>query len=147
VAAYLASNDPSYLAALILYAAPAIYLPSKEVKIRNKVAKWYRGIMGSRASDVFKSKELLDAEKKGLGKIFRKAVTFDQTDRLNKISVPTYIIWGDRDTESSLEVGRKMSKLIDGSELKVIKGEGHNMYLSNPVLFYGTIKQILEHIK
>jgi pimeloyl-ACP methyl ester carboxylesterase len=133
--------------ALILYAAPAIYLPSKGVKVKSKVAKWYRRIVGSRAGDMFKSKELLDADERGLGKIFRRAVTFDQTERLSSISVPTYIIWGDKDAESSIEVGRKMHELIDGSELKVIKGEGHNMYLSNPVLFYGTIKQILEHIK
>jgi pimeloyl-ACP methyl ester carboxylesterase len=44
---------------------------------------------------------------------------------LNKISVPTLIIWGAEDALIPLEAGRKMNSLIKGSKLVIIERCGH----------------------
>jgi pimeloyl-ACP methyl ester carboxylesterase len=44
---------------------------------------------------------------------------------LNKISVPTLLIWGAEDALISIEAGRKMNSLINGSKLVIIERCGH----------------------
>jgi pimeloyl-ACP methyl ester carboxylesterase len=46
-------------------------------------------------------------------------------NELNKIGVPTILIWGKKDEIIPVEAGRKMQKLIKGSELVEFERCGH----------------------
>jgi pimeloyl-ACP methyl ester carboxylesterase len=46
-------------------------------------------------------------------------------DAYRALTVPTLIIWGDKDTTTPLAQGKRLSQLISGSELAVMAGVGH----------------------
>jgi pimeloyl-ACP methyl ester carboxylesterase len=56
---------------------------------------------------------------------FLKVIGEDLSAAAAKISVPTLLIWGDRDTETPLMDGERLHKMIVGSELKVIPDTDH----------------------
>lgn len=62
---------------------------------------------------------------------------------LPKISVPTLLIWGERDMDTPLEDGKKMKKLINDSGLVIIKGAGHYSFLDSPYVFEQILKSYL----
>jgi pimeloyl-ACP methyl ester carboxylesterase len=46
-------------------------------------------------------------------------------DAYRALTLPALIIWGDKDTTTPLEQGRRLSQLISGSDLAVMAGVGH----------------------
>jgi pimeloyl-ACP methyl ester carboxylesterase len=64
-------------------------------------------------------------------KILKNIVNYHLKSRLKKITVPTHIIWGDRDREISY-TGKMLENLIPSSRLHVLYGVGHNPHLSHP---------------
>ncbi|MGC9599507.1 MAG: alpha/beta hydrolase [Minisyncoccia bacterium] len=141
IASYIASKDPRWLKGLILYAAPSIRRPkfSTRLKIAGAHVLKTLGVRGRGGNP-----ELREAEQKGMGELFRKAVSFDQTALLKKITVPTLLIWGDRDDVVPLSIAREMQRLIPNSKLTTIERAGHNAHLKNPHLFYGIVKRFIE---
>ncbi len=59
-------------------------------------------------------------------------IRFNKADVLRKITVPTLILEGEKDTKTSLEDVRKMAKKINGSKLVVINGATHDTNIINP---------------
>ena len=51
------------------------------------------------------------------------------------LSLPTLIIWGDRDTTTPLPQGEQLKTLIAGAELAVMPGVGHMPQLEDPPQF------------
>lgn len=143
IAGFIASENPQWLKGLILYATPSIYIPNFYIRFKIVAAKFFKKIGFLRK---LKNKELQRIEKNGLGKIFRKAVSFDQTEQLPNIKTPTLIIWGRDDSEVSLKIGQEMNDLISGSKLVIMDNVGHNAHLENPILFYGIVKNFVENI-
>ncbi len=144
IASMVAMKNPSWLKALILYAAPCIYRPSFTILFKIRVYKILKalGLKKKKTSNT----ELNSAEEEGLGKIFRKAVVFDQTETLKEISIPTLILWGENDSVSSVEIGKEMDELIPHSKLTTLQNLGHNIHIENPTLFYGTVKNYVENL-
>lgn len=55
--------------------------------------------------------------------------------RYSDITVPTTLIWGDKDTVTPLDQGRGLHGLIDGSTLLVMPEVGHIPQLEDPTAF------------
>lgn len=144
ISSYIAKGNPEWLKALILYGAPCIYRPTTKTKLKIKLHKTLKKL-GLRRTKTTNS-ELNEADQKGLGNIFRKAVVFDQTEELKKINTPTLIVWGEKDDVSELRIGKEINTLIKDSKLIVLENVGHNAHLENPNIFYGTIKKYLENL-
>jgi pimeloyl-ACP methyl ester carboxylesterase len=142
IAAHLAAQKPRWLKALILYGAPCIYRPSVKTKILNRMAKVAKKLGFSKK--LSKNKELLDADKEGLGKIFRKAISFDQTKTLPQIEVETLLLWGNDDTEAPLRLAHEIHTLIPHNQLEIIDNAGHNLHTNNPNIFYGKLKKFIS---
>lgn len=68
------------------------------------------------------------------------AVNEDLTDLLPNIRQETLLVWGDKDTATPIEDGRKMDSLIPESGLVVIEGAGHYSFLEQPVLFRNVLR-------
>lgn len=59
----------------------------------------------------------------------------DLSDILPSVSQPTLLIWGENDTDSPLEVGKKMESLIPNAGLVVWENAGHYAFLDRPDQF------------
>lgn len=145
VSGFIASERPTWLKGLILYGAPCLYRPKFSTRVKIRAAKFLKkaGICKKYSGN----EELREAESAGMGTIFRKAVTFDETDLLPKITAPTLLAWGANDVrEAPLRIAKEMHALISPSELVIMDGAGHNAHLENPTLFYGIVKKFIEKI-
>ena len=147
IAGLLASRRPPWLKGLILSGAPCLYRPSVKITTQVKVAKIFRSFGVQKYTSRIRkgNSDLEEADANGLGQIFRNAVSFDQTETLPLISVPTLLIWGENDQEVPLSIGKEMKDLIPRSELTVISQGGHNTFLEQSLLFYGTVKRFIEN--
>lgn len=144
IGAYIAADNPKWLKKLVLYAAPVIYRPSIPVQIKKWVAPKLKKLKFGFLRKLFGNKELMDADKNGLGKIFRTVVTFDQTDTAKKIKTPVTLIWGKNDKVVPLRIAHELVDLIPASTLEVVPFGDHNVHLHNPHLFYGLVKKFIE---
>lgn len=142
VAAYLASHNPSWLKALILYGAPCVYRPTVLTTIISKLAQIAKKL-GLPAS-LSPNKELREADSRGMGKVYRKTVTFDQTTTLQSILVRTLILHGEQDQEASVINAEETASLIPHATLDIIPDEGHYIHLTQPQLFYGKVTKFIE---
>lgn len=117
---------------LILLASPfkvRIKKPTLKVKIL-KTAKKIPGLSG-----------LAEAMKKRMGSVDYKSATpkmrdilvkhvnTDLTDIASKIKCPTFIIWGDKDTEVPVSDAYELESIIKDSGLTVYEGCTHYAYL------------------
>ncbi len=76
-----------------------------------------------------------------------KATTlFDRTANLEKIAVPTLLIFGEADTLTTADMGRQMHARIKGSKLVVVPKSGHLVNLEQPQAFEAALEPFLyEH--
>ena len=71
----------------------------------------------------------------------------DSSVFLDKISVPTLLIFGEFDKVTNLENARKMNQRISGSELVIIKNAGHYSNLEQPVQFNEALLNFCKRIE
>ncbi|MGW8767462.1 alpha/beta fold hydrolase [Streptomyces sp. NPDC055815] len=64
----------------------------------------------------------------------------DQRDLLPNVSVPTLLLWGERDVRSPLTVARQFLEEIPDAELVVIPGAGHVSNLERPEEFNQAVR-------
>ncbi|WP_225800263.1 alpha/beta fold hydrolase [Streptomyces sp. NK15101] len=64
----------------------------------------------------------------------------DQQDLLPTVSVPTLLLWGERDVRSPLAVARRFQEAIPDAELVVIPGAGHVSNLERPEEFNRAVR-------
>jgi 3-oxoadipate enol-lactonase len=73
-----------------------------------------------------------------------KATTlFDQTAALEKIAVPTILIYGEHDSLTPPNTGQEMAAKIKNCELKIIPKSGHLINLEQSELFTETVLEFL----
>lgn len=60
---------------------------------------------------------------------FSRVVNQDLTPRLKRITIPTLLVWGDKDEETPLYMAKIMEKQIKDAGLVVFEGAGHFSYL------------------
>ena len=64
--------------------------------------------------------------------VFKKVITQDLTAKFSKISVPTLLLWGDKDEMTPLQDAYLMQELIPNSKLEIIKGAKHALNFQAP---------------
>jgi len=73
-------------------------------------------------------------------KTFVKVVNGDQTEQAKRMRSETLIVWGAKDKDTPLWMGKKLNKLIAGSGLVVFENAGHFSYLDDFPKFAAVIK-------
>ena len=58
-------------------------------------------------------------------KIMVKVINEDLSDEIAKIAVPTILLWGTKDTATTLEDGKRMEKLLKDGALIPLEGGSH----------------------
>ncbi len=64
--------------------------------------------------------------------IFKKVVSEDLAFFLPEVKQPTLVVWGENDRATPLADAFRVSESIDGSELKIVTGAGHNPHRTHP---------------
>jgi len=64
--------------------------------------------------------------------VFQRVIKEDLTPDLEKIKIPTLIIWGKKDKMTPVSDAYIINQGIGGSELKILEGIGHSPHLENP---------------
>jgi pimeloyl-ACP methyl ester carboxylesterase len=75
--------------------------------------------------------------------IFIKTVNEDLSPLLKKIDVPTFVIWGEKDTIRPITEGKFIKKNIPGAKLRVVWGAGHSPYLEKRKDFIEIVQEML----
>ncbi len=76
--------------------------------------------------------------------ILSKAVNEDLKSVMARITAPTLLFWGDRDTATPISDARTMERLIPNTKLVVASGCGHYAFLESKGLFDAVVKKFLE---
>lgn len=74
---------------------------------------------------------------------FKNIVNEDLTPILSKINIRTLIIWGDKDKDTPIYMGKKLYKKIKGSELIIFEGCGHFTYVERHRAFCDIVNNFL----
>jgi pimeloyl-ACP methyl ester carboxylesterase len=73
-----------------------------------------------------------------------RLVNEDLRGLLPKVDVPVLLIWGERDTETPIDDGRLMERLIPDAGLVVFEGAGHYAYLEQAERFCRIVEVFLR---
>lgn len=156
VAIHFTALYPQSVLSLVLTGASGIPrpLPSLKKKIVYTITKISRPIFSIPPFSffyalfrklVYYSIGEMDYYKSGsLAKTFQNVYKVSIVDDLEKISVPTYIIWGEKDTITPLADGLLMHQKIHGSKLKIISSATHKLPYESPRIF---AEEILTFLK
>ena len=76
--------------------------------------------------------------------VFKKLITQDLTAKFSKISMPTLLIWGDKDEMTPIQDAYLTHELIPNSKLEIIPGAKHALNFQAPEIL---ARKILEFIQ
>lgn len=69
---------------------------------------------------------------------------YDRSADLDKIAVPTLLVYGEHDSLTRPEMGREMHERVKGSEMVVIENSGHLINLEQPEAFSDALADFLD---
>lgn len=95
-------------------------------------------------SRLYKSANSSDYLESGeMKQIFLNAINEDLTNDAKKVTQPTLLIWGEEDNETPLRQAHVLNKQIKNSQLEILEGGGHFVFLDLPLRTLGAIKHFL----
>lgn len=72
--------------------------------------------------------------------------TWDYSDEIKKINVPTQLLFADHET-MPLETAKRMAKDFPHARLAVTPGGGHNHMIDNPEVFFTNLKNYFKDVR
>ncbi|EKE11356.1 MAG: Alpha/beta hydrolase fold protein [uncultured bacterium] len=94
-------------------------------KLKNIARKWFYKTIDS--------EDYINAG--ALTGTYLNIISEDLASNLEKITVPTVLIWGENDDNTPLNNGKLMQNLIKDSQLHIIPNAGHYVFLDNQKAF------------
>lgn len=76
--------------------------------------------------------------------IFKKVISEDLTPLLEKVKIPSLIIWGEYDKVTPIDDAYLFNEKIEKSELKIVKGAGHNPHKTHTL---EVVESIIKFLK
>lgn len=101
---------------------------AKALKFLSKILKWSDSTFKTKSFEnwfvpKFASRDYRNAG--ALKNILVKTVNEDVSDDARQITCPTFLLWGERDTETPVEMGRRFNELIPKSQFVVLPEKDH----------------------
>ncbi|MBU4466629.1 alpha/beta hydrolase, partial [Patescibacteria group bacterium] len=116
-------------AANIILSLPILNLLKKPLR------KGFYSLLGTRDYYFLSSRIMLET--------FKKVIEEDLSFLLGKISVSTFIVWGEKDMLTPVQDAKLMNKEIPGSTLKIIPNGSHYLHTREPKKLVEAIKEFL----
>jgi 3-oxoadipate enol-lactonase len=142
VALQLAAERPELVRRLVLADVPALP-PTAPLPARLR-AMARPGMVADARSVGVVARTLLVANPLQLLGASAVSVRSDLTSTAAAIRAPTLLVWGEDDALVPAEVGERLATLIRGSQLKLIRGAGHQPHWEAPEAFHAVILPFLE---
>lgn len=101
------------------------------------------GKLRKKIQDIFSSSDYKSIPD-NMKKTFQNVVNEDLSIYMKEINSKVLIIWGDKDIITPVSMGKKMNKLINNSEIIIIKNTNHYAYLGREYLIKSIIDKQLE---
>lgn len=116
---------------LVLFGAPCIR--ENHVSLKEKVLKTAKKMPGMEKLGEYAKKFIGSPDYRNASQVMRNilvnVVNEDLSSNAKKITCPTLLIWGTRDTEAPIEDARKLEKILIDGGLVEIPGATHYAYL------------------
>jgi pimeloyl-ACP methyl ester carboxylesterase len=90
--------------------------------------------------------EILRTPVETIADLHRWVITVDVTAELSRISCPTLIVTGERDTLTDLSDAGLMQREIPDARLRVIEGHPHNVGYTHPRLVATIVRRFLDDV-
>jgi pimeloyl-ACP methyl ester carboxylesterase len=151
----LAAAHPEVIDRMVLADAAGIRPPrTMKLKVKGLVARTGRRMLGHRLlgaagqrglRTLYERLGMSDYANAGpLRATFVKIVNEDLSESLPKIRASTLVIWGSRDEETPLWMGKQMAASIPDARLAVLEGGGHFAFLDQPAIFREQVLAFLQ---
>lgn len=75
--------------------------------------------------------------------IFQKIIRQDQTDNLERIKIPTLVVWGSRDSYVPLKYGIKIADKIPNAKLEIIQDGTHGLHMKRTKELFDIVKNFV----
>lgn len=129
---------------LVLFGSPCVRL-QKELPLKVRVLKRIKRLPGMDKIGEFAKNFIGSRDYKAASPIMRQilvnTVNEDLSTCAKKIKAPTLLIWGDQDTEATLEEGKLLEELLEDGALIVLENATHYAYLEQ----IGRVISILDN--
>ena len=123
-------------------------LKSRAIQILGKTLKKLDKTIGTNVWESWFVPRFASTDYKNAGKlrtILVKTVNEDVTEDAGKIDAPVFLLWGELDTETPLEMGQRYNSIIRNSKLVVLPGKGHFPFLGDSA--HLCARYIIEFLK
>ena len=80
-------------------------------------------------------------------KTLKNILESDKELKIKYNGVETVLLWGEKDTETPLWMGKKMNKQISYSKIKVYNEWGHAPYITHPYELANELTDIIKEAK
>ena len=128
---YASRNDVDKL---ILFGSPCIR-KEKKLSLKVRILKKLKKVPGLNKLEGFAKRHIGSRDYKAASPMMRdilvKTVNEDLSDCAKKVSASTLLIWGDNDTEVSIEEAKETEKLFKDAALIILPNSTHYAYLEN----------------
>jgi pimeloyl-ACP methyl ester carboxylesterase len=140
VAAHIVANNPDIVDKLVLSGAPLYrpkYYPKRIiVGVMTKVLKVLLSPLPETVRNAIRKKcyRLIGspdyAKTSGIEQdIFKKVIRQDTSYNIPKLTLPTLVVWGSKDTYVPLRFGKKLAAGLPNGTLQVIEGGPHGLHI------------------
>ncbi len=146
----IAAQNPSWLKKLVLVDSSGVRNNSKDLKTKNLLAKVVKPFftpkfMQPLRKKIYKTIGAEDyVETPNLRETFLNLIKYEVHDDLTKIKVPTLLIWGEKDMDTSVENGKFMHDNIKDSRFIVLQNAGHFSFLDKKQEFIEAIITFIQ---
>ena len=159
LAVKLALDKPELISKIVLISASAVKpLNDTKKSLFSKISNFGKKVFSSKNLKklynpvrkfyyyyIVRERDYFDAGQK-LQKTFIRVNDEYYDEVLEKVKVPTLVIWGALDKVTPLWMGQKLESSIKGAELKIIKDAKHNLPLTKPEIVSEIIYNYLNEL-
>lgn len=147
IAIKLAFQYPNKIKALILSGTPAILLePRAKIYLLMVIAKLGGGIFSLPGLNLFKNfvrklfYKIIGSwdyyrTQGRMRETFKNIIREDLETYLPKLEVPSLVIWGEKDSQVPVSIGKKIAKRISKADWLILKGGQHGIPYEKPAEF------------
>ncbi len=147
----LCSRKPEKLKHLILLDAAGVYEPSTKKKIVEKLAKVGKPLkklpLVDKAFHKLTGSTDYSKAPENMKKTLANMLASDKDLDFSKVTTPTFILWGKKDTTTPPRQATKMYENLPNAELKFYADWTHAPYISNPDELARAITTLIKRIK
>ena len=147
----LCSRKPEKLKHLILLDAAGVYEPSTKKRVVEKLAKVGKPLkklpLVDKAFHKLTGSTDYSKAPENMKKTLANMLASDKDLDFSKVTTPTFILWGKKDTTTPPRQATKMYESLPNAELKFYANWTHAPYISNPDELARAITTLITRLK